>query len=121
MHQNQHTELALLNRTIQSQLNYCTRLVANVDIVRLCLSQALVFREYDEPEESNKKGNFLTFLQFFADHNEEIKRVILDKALDNNKLTSLDIQKDVVKTMDVETTNIIFSKLQDDKFSILVD
>ncbi|KAK1372758.1 Zinc finger MYM-type protein 1-like protein [Heracleum sosnowskyi] len=121
MHQNQHIELALSNQTIQTRLDYRTRLIATIDVVRLCLSQALAFRGHDESEESNKKGNFLTFLQFLADHNEEIKRVVLDKAPENNKLTSPDIQKDVVKAMDVETTKIILSELGGDLFSILVD
>ena len=121
MNQNQHIELALSNQSTQSRLDYRTRLVAIIDVVRLCLSQALAFRGHDESEESNKKGNFLTFLQFLADHNEEIKRVVLDKAPDNNKLTSPDIQKDVVNAMVVETTKIILSELGDDLFSILVD
>ncbi|XP_074342835.1 uncharacterized protein LOC141680533 [Apium graveolens] len=84
-------------------------------------SQALAFRGHDESEKSNRKGNFFTFVQFLADHNEEIKMVVLDKAPDNNKLTSPDIQKDMVKAMVVETTNIILSELGDDLFSILVD
>ncbi|XP_074323642.1 uncharacterized protein LOC141660546 [Apium graveolens] len=88
---------------------------------KLCLSQALAFRGHNESEESNKKGNFLTFLQFLADHNEEIKRIVLDKAPDNNKLSSPDIQKDVVKAMAIETTKIILRELGEDLFSILVD
>ncbi|KAK1392538.1 zinc finger MYM-type protein 1-like [Heracleum sosnowskyi] len=111
-----------VNYVSEASVQNCQQIREEVNyVVRLCLSQALAFRGHDESEESNKKGNFLTFLQFLADHNEEIKRVVLDKAPENNKLTSLDIQKDVVKAMAVETTKIILSELGGDLFSILVD
>ncbi|RWR83629.1 DUF4371 domain-containing protein [Cinnamomum micranthum f. kanehirae] len=40
-------------------------------------------------------GNFLQVLQVLANHNEAIKRVVLENAPKNLKLTSLKIQKDI--------------------------
>lgn len=114
MNEKQHVEVVMSNQSEQSRIDYHTGLVASIDVARLCLSQALAFRGHDESEESTKKGNFVTFLQFLMDHNEEIKKVVLDKAPENNQLTSPKIQKDIVRAMALETTKIILNELEDD-------
>ncbi|KAK1363221.1 zinc finger MYM-type protein 1-like [Heracleum sosnowskyi] len=103
------------------EINSIHHKFASVAVAKLCLSQALAFRGHDESEDSTKKGNFITFLQFLADHNEEIKKVVLDKASENDQLTSPRIQKDIVRAMALETTKIILNELGDYLFSILVD
>ena len=56
-----------------------------------------------------------------ADHNEEIKKVVLDKAPGNHKLSSNKIQNDIASTYALETTKAIVEDIGDDYFSIMVD
>ena len=66
-------------------------------------------------------GNFLELLQVLANQNEAIKRVVLENAPENLKLTSPKIQKDIVNAAAIETTQAIISKLRDAPFSLLGD
>ncbi|XP_028065772.1 uncharacterized protein LOC114268755 [Camellia sinensis] len=66
-------------------------------------------------------GNFLELLKFLADHNEDVKVVTLSNAPQNLKLTSPDIQKDIVNVAAFETINVIIKDLSDALFSILID
>ena len=50
-----------------------------------------------------------------------MRAVALKNALENLKLTSLRIQKDIVNDAVVETTNVIIKDIGDAFFSILVD
>lgn len=121
MNQKQHLGVVLSRETEQSCLDYRTRLVAIIDIIILCLRQGLAFWGHDESENSLKWSNFLTILKFLAEHNEEVKKVMLDHAPRNNKLIAPNIQKDIMNAMAIETTNIILKDLGDELFSILVD
>ncbi|EXB90910.1 hypothetical protein L484_012004 [Morus notabilis] len=56
-----------------------------------------------------------------ASHNDEVRGVTLKNAPENMKLTSPDIQKDIVNAVAVETVNIIIKDIGDALFSILVD
>ncbi|XP_068305055.1 uncharacterized protein [Pyrus communis] len=86
------------------------------------MKQGLSFRGHDESEDSNNKGNFLELLKFLADHNEGIKDVVFKNAPENLKLTSLEIQKDLVYAVACETTNAIMFDIGDVTFfSVLVD
>ncbi|RWR86299.1 Dimer_Tnp_hAT domain-containing protein/DUF4371 domain-containing protein [Cinnamomum micranthum f. kanehirae] len=66
-------------------------------------------------------GNFLELLQVLADQTKAIKRVVLENAPENLKLTSPKIQKDIVNAAAIETTQVIISELGDTPFSLLVD
>ncbi|XP_048433274.1 zinc finger MYM-type protein 1-like [Pyrus x bretschneideri] len=82
----------------------------------------LAFRGHDENEDSSNKGNFLELLKFLADHNEGVKDVVFRNAPENLKLTSHDIQKDLVYAVACETTNAIMFDIGDDAFfSVLVE
>ena len=94
---------------------------AVVDCIRLLLRQGLAFRGDDESGDSSNQGNFLEILKFLADHNEDIKAVTLTNAPENLKLTSPDIQKDIVRAAAFETLDIIIKEIGDALFSILVD
>ncbi|XP_052182037.1 uncharacterized protein LOC127794821 [Diospyros lotus] len=83
--------------------------------------QGLSFRGHDESENSENPGNFLVLLQFLGDHNDEIKAVTMNKAPLNCKLTSPDVQKDIVSACAAETINAIIKDIGDSFFSILVD
>ncbi|RWR86363.1 zinc finger MYM-type protein 1-like protein [Cinnamomum micranthum f. kanehirae] len=81
----------------------------------------LPFRGHDESEDSNNMGNFLELLQVIGNQNEATKRVILENAPENLKLTSPKIQKDIVNAASMETTQAIISELGDAPFALLVD
>ncbi|KAJ8750553.1 hypothetical protein K2173_015712 [Erythroxylum novogranatense] len=83
--------------------------------------QGLPFRGNDESENSTNQGNFLELLKFIASNNEEIRNVILGNAPENLKLTSPDIQRDIINAAAFEITKAIILDMGDDLFSILVD
>ncbi|XP_022861605.1 zinc finger MYM-type protein 1-like [Olea europaea var. sylvestris] len=100
---------------------YVTRLNASIDCVRLLLRQGHSLRGHDESEDSLNPGNFLVQLQFLAAHNEVINAVTLTNVPHNCKLTSPDVQKDIVNVCAIETINVIIKDVGDSLFSILVD
>ena len=63
----------------------------------------------------------MELLQLIADHNQEIKEVILGNAPGNNSLISPDIQKDIAQACAMETLDLIMADVGDSLFSILVD
>ncbi|XP_058005432.1 uncharacterized protein LOC110644696 [Hevea brasiliensis] len=83
--------------------------------------EGLAFRANDESENSLNQGNFLELLKVLASCNEEINNVVLKNAPNNLRLTSPDIQKDIINAAATETTKVIITDLRDDFFSILVD
>ncbi|XP_028110673.1 zinc finger MYM-type protein 1-like [Camellia sinensis] len=83
--------------------------------------QRLAFRGHDESENLSNQGHFLELLKFLADHNEDVKVVALSNAPQNLKLTSPDIQKDIVNVAAFETINVIIRDLGDALFSILIN
>ncbi|XP_022855983.1 uncharacterized protein LOC111377158, partial [Olea europaea var. sylvestris] len=105
----------------QARNAYVTRLNASIDCVRVLLRQGHSFRGHDESEDSSNSGNFLVQLQFLAAHNEVINAVTLGNAPHNCKLTSPDVQKDIVNACAIETINVIIKDVGDSLFSILVD
>ncbi|PON53209.1 hypothetical protein TorRG33x02_305960, partial [Trema orientale] len=121
MNQEQHIQTLLLKQSKQMRNKYRIRLSASTACVRFLLRQGLAFRGRDESEDSKNQGNFLELLKFLADHNDEIKDVTLKNAPDNLKLTSPDIQKEIVHASAVETINVIIKDIGDALFSILVD
>ncbi|XP_050111819.1 uncharacterized protein LOC126590398 [Malus sylvestris] len=122
MNQNQHIQTIVHKQSDQARIDYRTRLNASLDCIRFLLRQGLAFRGHDESEDSSNKSNFLELLKFLADHNEGIKDVVFKNAPENLKLTSPDIQKDLVYAAACETTNTIMFDIGDDAFfSVLVD
>ncbi|KAJ9545408.1 hypothetical protein OSB04_025115 [Centaurea solstitialis] len=117
----QHIENVIIKHSDQSKIDYKIRLSASIDCVRFLLRQGLAFRGHDEGETSKNRGKFIELLQFFADHNNNIEAVTFKNAPENHKLTSSDIQKDIVNTAAIETTKLIVNDLGDDFFSVLVD
>ncbi|KAH7576410.1 hypothetical protein JRO89_XS01G0056700 [Xanthoceras sorbifolium] len=87
----------------------------------LYIEQRLAFRGQDEYKNSSNPGNFLRLLEFLGDHNEDIKAVTLVNAPENMKLTSPNIQKDIICACLVETTNVIINEMGDALFSVSID
>ncbi|KAL4573208.1 hypothetical protein LXL04_020007 [Taraxacum kok-saghyz] len=73
---------------------------------RVDVAQDLAFRGNDKSETSNNKGNFIELLQFLADHNQSIEAVTFHNAPGNLKLTSSDIQKDIVHVAATENIEV---------------
>ncbi|XP_031252129.1 zinc finger MYM-type protein 1-like [Pistacia vera] len=69
--------------------------------------QGLVFRGHDESYDSSNQENFLELLQFLANHNKDYNVVAFKNALDNLKLTSPEIQKDIVSVASNETNGLV--------------
>ena len=121
MKEKQHIEATIAKKITQARSDYRIRLNASVDCVRFLLRQGLSFRGHNKSEDSSNQGNFLELLRFHAAHNEDIKDVAGQNAPENLKLTSLDIQKDIVNAFAVETVNRVINDIGDALFSILGD
>jgi hypothetical protein len=100
---------------------YISRLTYSLRCLRFCLHQGLAFRGHDESEDSDNKGNFLELLEWLAENNEDVDKVVLKNAPRNCKLTSPMIQADIIECCAMETTNKIIEDLGDDNYAILAD
>ena len=81
----------------------------------------MAFCGHDESEESANQCNFLQLLRFFADHNNDIEKVVLNNAMENRKMIALEVHKDLIYACAMETTNAIIHEIGDEFFSILLD
>ena len=61
---------------------------------------------------SSNRGNYMELMQFLADHNEKVRKVVLENAPKNLKYTSSDIQKDLVHACAIETINAITKDME---------
>ena len=76
------------NHSNQTQIDYRLHLTASIDCIRVFfLRQGLAFRGHCKSEKSINKGNLIELLQFLADHNEKVSKVVLKNALENLQLT----------------------------------
>ncbi|XP_031287121.1 zinc finger MYM-type protein 1-like [Pistacia vera] len=85
------------------------------------IQQGLAFRGHDESYNSSNQENFLELLQFLANHNEDYNAVAFKNAPNNLKLTSPEIQKDIVSATSNETVSAIIRDLGDSLFAIMID
>ncbi|XP_022847505.1 zinc finger MYM-type protein 1-like [Olea europaea var. sylvestris] len=97
MNQEQHIQSVFYKQSEQARNAYVTRLNASIDC------------------------NFLVQYQFLAAHNEVINAITLGNAPHNCKLTSPDVQKDIVNACAIEMINVIIKDVGDSLFFILVD
>ncbi|RWR87947.1 zinc finger MYM-type protein 1-like protein [Cinnamomum micranthum f. kanehirae] len=121
LNQKQHIETVIVKQSSQARTEYRIRLKATLASVQFLLRQGLPFCGHDEFEDSNNMGNFLELLQVLANQNESIKRVVLENAPENLKLTSPKGKKDIVNEAAAETAQAIIYELGDAPFSLLVD
>jgi hypothetical protein len=121
MNQRQSIQVGLRRHGVKQEMEYRTRLEASVNTVHMLLRQGWPFCGHDESESSNNKGGFLELLRWGGDHSKDIDAVILDKAPQNNKVTALDIQRNITNAWAEETTKKILEELGDGQFSVLVD
>ncbi|XP_044396777.1 zinc finger MYM-type protein 1-like [Triticum aestivum] len=121
MNQKQSIGAVLHKGTKKSNIEYQTRLIASIDIARLLLVLGLPFRGHDESESSLRKGNFLTFYEWYVARCPDVAAVALKNAPQNLKLVSSTIQKHIVKACAIETVKAIIEDLGDEYFAILVD
>ncbi|XP_060202659.1 uncharacterized protein LOC132631073 [Lycium barbarum] len=101
--------------------NYQVRLNASVDVTRFLLKQGMPFRGHDEGETSTKRGNFLELLKWYANRHDEVNKVVLENAPQNNMMIAPSIQKEIVNACAKETLKAIIEDLNGDYFGILVD
>ncbi|XP_066333876.1 uncharacterized protein [Miscanthus floridulus] len=68
---------------------YKKRLTYSLRCIKFLLHQGLAFHGHDESEESSNRGNFIELLKFLARNSEEVKKYVLDNALDDTTSLSL--------------------------------
>ena len=111
----------MIKQTDEARVNYHTLLSKALDCTRWLLRQGLYFRGHDESLKSSNRGNYIELMQFLANHNEKIRKVVFENSPKNLKYTSSDIQKDLVHACAIETINAITKDMEDTFFSLLVD
>jgi hypothetical protein len=121
MNQKQSIAAAIRKQTKKSMRDYKARLIVSIDIARLLLCLGLPFRGHDESESSIRKGNFLTFYEWYAARCPEVGAITLGNAPKNLKLNSPTIQKEIVQACARETLRAIREDIGDEYFAILVD
>ncbi|KAK1355670.1 hypothetical protein POM88_048926 [Heracleum sosnowskyi] len=121
MKQDQHIDVVINRHSELMKRDYRTRLTASVVCLRVLLRQGLAFRGHDELNDSKNQGNFLELLKFLAMHNEEINVAVGHNAPGNLKVTSPDVQHDIINAFATETINGIIRELGNNDFTILVD
>ncbi|CAN6682130.1 unnamed protein product [Malus baccata var. baccata] len=121
MTQKQHIETFVIKQTDEAHINYHTLLRGALDCTRWLLQQGLPFRGHDESFKSSNRGNYLELMQFLADHNDKVRKVVFENASKNLKYTSSDIQKDLVRACAIETIGAITKDMEGTFFSLLVD
>ncbi|XP_008384019.3 uncharacterized protein [Malus domestica] len=121
MTQKQHIETFVIKQIDEARVNYHTLLSGALDCTRWLLRQGLAFRGHDESLKSSNRGNYIELMQFLADHNEKVRKVVFENAPKNLNYTSSDIQKDLVRACASETINAITKDMEGTFFSLLVD
>ncbi|KAL5719781.1 hypothetical protein ACHQM5_012520 [Ranunculus cassubicifolius] len=116
----QHISSFIFKQSDQALSDYHLRLGLATMCVRYLLRQGLAFRGHRESKASKNQGNFRELVEFKAAHDAMLQRS-LDRAPNNHKLTSHEIQKEIVNACAVETTYSILNDLGDAPFSILID
>jgi hypothetical protein len=102
-------------------VKYETRLEASLGIVSYLALQGEPFRGHDETSTSLNKGNFLEFLDWYKQRNEEVRKAFDELCPKNAKMTSGMIQKELANCCAEAVTQVIKEKMGDCLFSVLVD
>ncbi|KAG5604984.1 hypothetical protein H5410_026476 [Solanum commersonii] len=121
MREQQPIQAAFYKLDDKSKHEYQVRLNASIEVVSLLLNQGFAFCGHDESESSLNKGNFLEVLSWLAARCDAIKPFVLEKSPKNNKMTSHDIQKDIVTACKIETVKATIEDINSDYFALLVD
>jgi hypothetical protein len=119
--QNSSIEALIQRRSAQRISENATRLNASIEAIRYLTNQGLAFRGDDESQQSLNKGNFLQLLTLLCKHSQEFDKVCLDRAPQNAKMTSPDVQKDIVEAFACEVRQSIASQITGRFFALLAD
>lgn len=90
---------------------YKIRLTYALRCLRFLLHQGLAFRGHRENEEPSNRGNFIELLKWLATNSEEVNKYVLNNAPRNCKLTSPDIQQQIIQCCAIETRKKIIEEL----------
>ena len=100
---------------------YKMRLKYSLRCLQFLLHQGLAFRGHDESEQSSNRGNFLELLKWLAANSEEVNKYVLKNAPGNCKLTSHQIQHQIIQCCAQLTRKQIIDQLGDEHYAILAD
>ncbi|XP_048444098.1 zinc finger MYM-type protein 1-like [Pyrus x bretschneideri] len=117
--QKQHIETFVIKQTDEARVNYHTLQSGALDCTRWLLRQGLAFRGHNESLKSSNKGNYMKLMQFLADHNEKVRKVVFENAPKNLKYISSNIQKDLVHACAIETINAITKDMKEQMAVVL--
>jgi hypothetical protein len=99
--------------TRDALVKYETRLEASLSIVSYLALQGEPFRGHDESATSLNKGNFLEFLDWYKQRNEEVRQAFDELCPKNAKMTSGTIQKELANCCAEAVTKAIKEEMGD--------
>ncbi|CAN0847414.1 Zinc finger MYM-type protein 1 [Linum grandiflorum] len=102
-------------------LKHRLRLKASRVVVERLALQGGAFTGHDESNTSLNRGNFIEWVNFLSQWNDEVKKVVLGNALGNAKYVSPLIQKELLAIMGNKVRKKIREEVGDACFAILVD
>ncbi|CAN0899077.1 hypothetical protein LINGRAHAP2_LOCUS20051 [Linum grandiflorum] len=102
-------------------LKHRLRLKASAAVVHRLALQGGAFRGHDESNTSLNRGNFIEWVNFLSQWNDEVKKVVLENAPGNAKYVSPLIQKELLAIMGNKVRKKIREEVGDACFAILVD
>lgn len=70
---------------------------------------------------SKNQGNFLEMIKLLASYNKEVDEVVLENSPQNEKYTSLDIQKEILHVFARKVQGEIQEEISNAKFCLIVD
>lgn len=81
----------------------------------------MALRGRDESKSSINRDNFLELISLFAEYNENVANVVLERAPQNALYTSPQVQKEILLVYSIKIRKAICEEISDAKFCILVD
>uniref|UniRef100_A0ACD5TQI6 Uncharacterized protein n=1 Tax=Avena sativa TaxID=4498 RepID=A0ACD5TQI6_AVESA len=96
-------------------------MAAGLSCARLLLSQGLPFYELEEWRNPGNKGNFVEMLNWHLNDFKSVGPPIIENALCYDELTSLEVQKILVRCCAEVCAQTIVAEIGDSYFSVLID
>ena len=121
MNYSQHIGKVIEKQTSQQISNNRLRRKTTIVAIRWLAFQACAFRCHDESIGSINRENFIEMVKLLACYNEEVAKVVLDKAPQNATYTSPKIQKEILHILSSNVKRAICEEIRDAKFCIIVD
>ncbi|GJR98591.1 zinc finger MYM-type protein 1-like protein [Tanacetum coccineum] len=116
-----HIENIIDKQTEQEIMDNRLRLKVTSDSTKWLILKTCPLRGSDERPTLINRGNYLEHVKLIASYNLDMARVVLEKAPQNAKYTSLDIQKELLQMFAIKVQEAIRDEIGMARFCLIVD